>query len=634
MNSYLEILKHYWGYDSFRPLQLDIIESIGSGKDTLGLMPTGGGKSLTFQVPAMTMEGVCLVVTPLIALMKDQVQELKRRGIGAAMIYSGMQRHEILQTLENCEFGAYKFLYLSPERLGTELFKKRVVWLKIAMIAIDEAHCISQWGYDFRPSYLKIAEIRELLPNVPVLALTATATPEVTEDIQNHLGFPKHNLFRKSFYRENLAYVVRETDDKDGQLLRILSRVPGSAVVYVRNRLKCQEINDLLRQNKIGSNYYHAGLPDKVKNERQEAWKRGDCRVIVATNAFGMGIDKPDVRVVVHMDIPDNIEAYFQEAGRAGRDGNHAYAIMLYNNSDLSKLKKRISDNFPEKELIRKVYQSLAEHYTIGLGDGQGSVHPFEIDEFCVNWHMPVLQTFSALKIMEISEILELTEAHESPSKLRFIVEREELYALKGVNRFQEQLIEHLLRNYTGIMTDMVHINEDRAAEQLRCERQQVYNALIALQANHIVKYIPFKKVPLIIYKTPRQLSEKLYITRASYEERLERFKMRIAAISDYAQENQICRSRQLLHYFGEDKSDDCGICDVCLSKRKNPTTRKEQRSLRDIIIALIEEAPRNIRDITEVVSFPSNEISETVRLLLDNGIIYYNDQEMLDKKR
>ena len=427
---YRSILRQYWGYNDFRSLQLDIIMSVGRGKDTLGLMPTGGGKSLTFQVPALAQEGVCLVVTPLIALMKDQVEQLKRLNIGAAAIYTGIRHNQILQILENCEYGAYKFLYVSPERLNSELFLKRLPFLNISMIAVDEAHCISQWGYDFRPSYLKIADLRTLLPDVPVLALTATATSEVVDDIQERLAFKENNAFRKSYYRDNLVYVVRETENKMGQLLQILNNVPGSSVVYVRSRLKTQEINDLLKQNGISSTYYHAGLTNEVKDSRQLAWKKGECRVMVATNAFGMGIDKPDVRSVVHMDLPDTIEAYFQEAGRGGRDGKRSYAVLLYNNSDSAKLKKRISDNFPTKEMIKEVYQSLADFYVVGEGSGQGCVFPFEINKFSVLYHYPILQTFSAIKILELSGLLELTEVQEYPSKLQIIAQRAELYRI------------------------------------------------------------------------------------------------------------------------------------------------------------------------------------------------------------
>ncbi|MDI9537234.1 MAG: ATP-dependent DNA helicase RecQ, partial [Bacteroidota bacterium] len=407
---YHDILKTYWGYDDFRPLQLDIITSVGEGRDTLGLMPTGGGKSITFQVPAMAMEGICIVVTPLIALMKDQVENLQKRGIRALSIYSGMQQHEIVTALDNCELGDYKFLYVSPERLGTELFLKRIQFLNVCMIVVDEAHCISQWGYDFRPAYLKIADLRKHIPDAPILALTATATPEVATDIQEQLLFKEKNLFKKSFERKNLVYVVRETEDKPSQLLTILRNVPGTAVVYVRSRKKTKEFSDFLNSNGISADYFHAGLENDDKDKKQAAWKEGSCRVIVATNAFGMGIDKANVRSVVHMDVPDSLEAYYQEAGRAGRDEKRAYAVLLYNNTDKTKLKKRIIDTFPEIERIKEVYQALGNFFQLGVQSGLNLVFPFNLQEFCLTFHFPIAPTYNALKILELAGYIELTE--------------------------------------------------------------------------------------------------------------------------------------------------------------------------------------------------------------------------------
>ena len=380
---YQAILKQYWGYDSFRGIQEDIIRSIGEGRDTLGLMPTGGGKSVTFQVPALAQEGMCLVITPLIALMKDQVQNLKRRGIKALAVYSGMSRQDIIATLENAIFGNYKFLYISPERLDTDIFRIKLAKMKISLITVDESHCISQWGYDFRPAYLKIAEVRRLLPGVPVLALTATATPEVVKDIQQRLEFREENVFRMSFERTNLAYVVRRTENKAAELLHILQRMPGSAILYVRNRRRTKEVTEWLQQQGITADFYHAGLDDAVKDIRQQRWQKGESRVMVATNAFGMGIDKPDVRLVIHLDLPDSIEAYFQEAGRAGRDGQKAYAIILHSKADSTTLRKRIPDNFPEKDYIRDVYEHLQYYYEMAMGDGRGCVREFDIEDFC-----------------------------------------------------------------------------------------------------------------------------------------------------------------------------------------------------------------------------------------------------------
>ena len=450
---YLAILKQYWGYDSFRGIQEDIIRSIGEGHDTLGLMPTGGGKSITFQVPALAMDGLCLVVTPLIALMKDQVQHLRQRGIKALAIYAGMNREEIVTTLENCIFGNYKFLYISPERLDTELFRTKLRRMKVSMITVDESHCISQWGYDFRPAYLKIAEIRDLLPGVPVLALTATATPEVVKDIQTQLHFSKGNVFRMSFERQNLAYVVRRTENKADELLHILNRQPGSAIVYVRNRRRTKEIASLLQEAGIQADFYHAGLDDATRDIRQQRWQRGESRVIVATNAFGMGIDKPDVRLVIHMDLPDSIEAYFQEAGRAGRDGEKAYAVILYAKSDRTTLLKRIPDNFPQKDYIKDVYEHLQYYYQMAMGDGQGCVKEFDIEDFCRKFKYFPVPVDSALRILTRAGYLEYTDEQDNASRLLFTLRRDELYKLKEMGDELDLLIQTVLRSYTGPLT-------------------------------------------------------------------------------------------------------------------------------------------------------------------------------------
>ena len=451
---YQAILKQYWGYDSFRGIQEDIIRSIGEGRDTLGLMPTGGGKSVTFQVPALAQEGMCLVITPLIALMKDQVQNLKRRGIKALAVYSGMSRQDIITTLENAIFGNYKFLYISPERLDTEIFRIKLSRMKISLITVDESHCISQWGYDFRPAYLKIAEVRRLLPGVPVLALTATATPEVVKDIQQRLEFREENVFRMSFERTNLAYVVRQTENKASELLHILQRMEGSAILYVRNRRRTKEVTEWLQQQGITADFYHAGLDDAVKDIRQQRWQKGESRVMVATNAFGMGIDKPDVRLVIHLDLPDSIEAYFQEAGRAGRDGQKAYAIILYAQSDSTTLRKRIPDNFPEKDYIRDVYEHLQYYYEMAMGDGLGCVREFDIEDFCRKFKYFPVPVDSALKILTQAGYLEYTDEQDNASRLLFSVGREELYRLRELGEDMDRLIQAALRSYTGLFTD------------------------------------------------------------------------------------------------------------------------------------------------------------------------------------
>lgn len=630
MSVYHDILKTYWGYDDFRPLQLDIIESVGSGRDTLGLMPTGGGKSITFQVPALAMEGVCIVVTPLIALMKDQVENLRARGVKATAIYSGMSQAEIMTAFENCELGDYKFLYVSPERLGTDLFKKRIKFLKVSMIAVDESHCISQWGYDFRPSYLKIADIRSELPGVPVLALTATATPEVVDDIQVRLHFPAKNVFRKSFERKNLTYVVRNVEDKLEQLLRILQRVPGTSVVYVRSRKRTKEISDYLLQQGISSDYYHAGLSDDEKDRKQQAWKSGACRVIVSTNAFGMGIDKPDVRTVIHIDLPDTLEAYFQEAGRAGRDEKRAYAVLLYNKTDETKLKKRIADEFPEKEFIAKVYQTLADYYKIGIGSGFEAVFPINPQQFCIDCHLPLNPTYNALKMLQLAGYIELTEELDNPSKLMFTVLRDQLYNFRMHNAAADQLIEVLLRSYTGIFADMVHINEEVIGQRLGWTRQKVYDQLCFLAQNGIVKYVPFKKTPLLIYTQPRVDSARIVLPKQVYEERRERYVRRIKAVLRYANETQLCRSQLLLDYFGETGSHRCGQCDTCIAQRANELNAQRFAELERHITAELEANPQSIQALVQKIDGAENDVVHAVRHLLDQQKLEQNAQMKL----
>ena len=562
------ILKQYWGYDRFRGIQEDIIDSISKNKDTLGLMPTGGGKSITFQVPALAKEGMCLVITPLIALMKDQVQNLKKRGIKALAIYSGMSRQDIIITLENCIFGNYKFLYISPERLDTEIFRTKLRKMHISMITVDESHCISQWGYDFRPAYLKIAEIRELLPDVPVLALTATATPEVEKDIQARLHFRHKNVFRMSFERNNLAYIVRKTENKTAELLHILRSMPGSAIVYVRNRRRTKEITELLNNEHITADFYHAGLDDATKDIRQHRWQSGESRVMVATNAFGMGIDKPDVRIVIHMDLPDSIEAYFQEAGRAGRDGQKAYAVILYAKSDKTTLHKRIPDTFPEKEYIRDVYEHLQYYYQMAMGDGLDCVREFNIEDFCRKFKYFPVPVDSALRILTQAGYLEYTAEQDSTSRILFTIRRDELYRLREMGEDMDRLIQAVLRSYTGVFTDYTYINEDSLAIRTGLTRRQIYEMLVHLAKLRIVSYIPHKKTPYIIYTRERVEAQRIHISPEVYEHRKARYETRINAMLDYVTNDTVCRSRMLLDYFGERNEHNCGQCDTCISLR------------------------------------------------------------------
>lgn len=623
MQGYPEILKQYWGYDAFRGIQEDIIHSIGEGRDTLGLMPTGGGKSITFQVPALAKEGLCLVITPLIALMKDQVQNLKKRGIKALAIYSGMSRQEIIVTLENCIFGHFKFLYVSPERLDTEIFRTKLQKMTISMITVDESHCISQWGYDFRPAYLKIAEIRKLLPGVPVLALTATATPEVVKDIQARLLFRRENVFRMSFERKNLAYIVRKTENKTGELLHILRRMAGSTIIYVRNRRRTKEITELLHNEGITADFYHAGLDDATKDIRQQRWQTGESRVMVATNAFGMGIDKPDVRLVIHMDLPDSIEAYFQEAGRAGRDGQKAYAVILYAPSDKTTLHKRIPDSFPDKEYIKEVYEHLQYYYQMAMGDGQGCVREFNIEDFCRKFKYFPVPVDSALKILAQAGYLEYTDEQDNASRLLFTVRRDELYKLRGLGEDTDKLIQAILRSYTGVFTDHAFINEDSLATRTGLTRRQVYELLIHLGRLYIVSYIPWKKTPYIIYTRERVETRHLQIPPAVYEDRKGRYEKRISAMLDYADNGTVCRSRILLRYFGEKNEHNCGQCDTCIRLRN--TKGSDHLSAKEIsgrILQLLSGQEMTPADLSRQLPVDKDALVDVLHRLLDEGNI------------
>ena len=580
MKNYREVLRQYWGYDDFRGIQRDIIESIGSGHDTLGLMPTGGGKSITFQVPAMAMEGVCIVITPLIALMKDQVQHLRRLGIRAEAIYSGMQHDEILRILENCIFGGVKLLYVSPERLSSPLFQTKLSHMPVSFITVDEAHCISQWGYDFRPSYLEIARIRQLHPSVPVLALTATATPAVVDDIQERLQFSEKRVFRMSFERNNLAYLVSNTPDKLNELIHLMDLYPGSAIVYVRSRLRAREIAEHLTDAGLSATFYHAGLDHAQKDKRQQDWQHDRTRIMVATNAFGMGIDKPDVRLVVHYDCPDSLEAYFQEAGRAGRDGKPAQAILLYNGSDNGKLSKRISDTFPEKDYIRQVYEHLAYYFQIATGDGYGVSREFVIEDFCQRFrHFPI-RVHSALQLLDRAGYIEYNEEADNQARVRFLVGRDDLYRLDSVSPDEERVIVALLRCYGGLFADYGFIDESIVAQQAGLTPSACYEVLKSLSQRHLLHFIPRRAIPIIRYRQRREDGEHVQLPRNIYEDRLQQYRQRIDAMLSYAQRADLCRSRQLLAYFGEESTHNCGQCDVCQQNKSEDVSAVSQHIL------------------------------------------------------
>ena len=618
------LLKKYWGYDDFRGIQREIIESIGSGHDTLGLMPTGGGKSITFQVPALAMEGVCVVITPLIALMKDQVHHLRQRGIMAAAVYSGMQHDDIIRILENCILGSTKLLYVSPERLGSGLFQTKLRHMKVSFITVDEAHCISQWGYDFRPSYLQIAEIRRICPDVPVLALTATATPKVVEDICDKLTLSTphtFNIFRMSFERKNLTYLVSYAMDKRTELIQLLNGEKGAAIVYVRSRRHAREVAELLTEAGLSATFYHAGLEHAVKDQRQRDWQHDRVRIMVATNAFGMGIDKPDVRIVAHYDCPDSIEAYFQAAGRAGRDGQPSRAILLYNAADEPKLRKRISDTFPEKEYIRKVYDHLAYYYQIATGDGYGVSREFNIDDFCRKFNHFPIRVHAALQILQRAGYIEYTEEQDNQARVRFLVTRDDLYRLRGDSPNEERVIVALLRSYGGLFADYGFIDESMIANQCGMKSHEVYQTLKGLSEKHILHFIPRKQVPYIRYMQRREDSEHVQLSKEVYEERLTQYKERIEAMLRYAKDNSRCRSRQLLEYFGEKDTKDCGQCDVCHHTSKTDIQQAKQQ-----ILTLLSDRQRH--HVTELLrlQLPKEELDKALTYLLQEEYIMQKD--------
>ena len=610
--TYREILKQYWGYDDFRGVQREIIESIGAGRDTLGLMPTGGGKSITFQVPTLAKEGLCIVVTPLIALMKDQVANLRCRGIKAAAIYSGMKSADIVTALENCIFGDYKFLYISPERIESELFLKKIRRVNVALITIDEAHCISQWGHDFRPAYRRIIQLREIFPGIPVLALTATATAAVVKDIQQQLGFPKENCYSMSFGRKNLVYVVRRTENKIQELLHILSRVQGSAIVYTQNRKKTKEVCALLLSHGVTAEYYHAGLNPEDKDAKEDAWRNGRARVMVSTNAFGMGIDKSDVRLVVHMDLPSSIEAYFQEAGRAGRDGNTAYAVALFSRADRQTVARRLADNYPPQQFIRDIYDEICYYYSMALGDGLNCTYEFSLGDFCKEYHRPALQTDSALRILARMGYIEYVEEKEYSSRVRFVVGKDAFFRFKGLPADYEVLINALLRNYSGLFSDTVFIDERYLSRITKLTRHRMYEIFVSLSNMGLVQYAPSRKCPVITFSRHRVFGSELRFSPEVYDERKAIFADRLKSVIDYASAEDKCRSVALLEYFGEKGSGECGRCDVCAAGNAYEKSAPPQKG-RDALMQLLADG--DVHSIQEL-SLPGVTDAELKALL------------------
>ena len=633
LSDFQQILTKYWGYAAFRPLQEEIIESVASGKDTLGLMPTGGGKSVTYQVYSLSKPGICLVITPLIALMKDQVENLKERGIKALAIYSGMTMPEIKIALDNAAWGNYKFLYLSPERISTERFKERINQLDVNLIAVDEAHCISQWGYDFRPSYLKIAELRDLLPDVPVLAVTATATTTVIDDIQEQLKFKKKNVLRTSYYRSNLIYLVRNEEDKVNYLVKAVQKAKGTGIVYVRSRKQTREISDLFRTNRISADYYHAGLSSKTRSERQENWKSGKCRVIVSTNAFGMGIDKADVRFVIHLETPDSVEAYFQEAGRGGRDGKKAYSVLLFNNSDKLKLQRNVAKSFPEPDVIKRIYEAICNFYQVAVGFGKDQVFEFSMAVFASRFSLQITEVYNSLKILQREGYLELTDELDNPSKVYFKVDRDDLYKFQVANADFDGFIKLLLRSYTGLFTDYVQIDEKLLAKRANVSPDLVYQFLSRLRIQKIIDYIPQKKTPFVIFSKERIDMERIKISKENYQDRKRDYLNRIEAMIHYASSGHKCRSQLLLQYFGETESVRCGKCDVCLHRNELNISTYEF----DIISAQVEkvlEQPCFYEELLQQVEGNPDNVVKIVRWLLENEKISYRVDNQMEWRK
>ena len=630
MNRFQEILKENWGYSTFRPLQQEIINSIADGKDTLGLMPTGGGKSITFQVYSLSQEGICLVITPLIALMRDQVDNLNRRGIKALAIYSGMTRNEIDIAYDNALYGNYKFLYLSPERITTDRFRERVGRMNVNLITVDEAHCISQWGYDFRPSYLKISELREMLPGVPVLALTATATKDVVKDIQQQLLFSAENVLRQSFERKNLVYLVRAKEDKIQYFLKTLQKTKGSGIVYVRSRKRTRELAWELQQNNISADFYHAGLDPKLRTKKQESWKKGEIRVIVATNAFGMGIDKPDVRFVVHMDVPDSLEAYYQEAGRAGRDGKKAAAVLLFNQSDQIRLKKSVGENFPDVEYVRRVYHALGNYFQLAEGFGRNQILDFSIGDFARSYNLQIIRVFNSLKILQREGYIELTDEIDSPAKVHFMMNRDELYKFQVKNARFDAFIKLLLRSYTGLFSEYIGIDEELLAKRASIPVESVWKFLNTLNSHKVVHYIPGKKTPYILFTKERLDAKRIFLSKENYNDRKTKYIKQIDSVLTYASSSTRCRSQLLMEYFGEENGPLCRTCDVCQTFHNKESGNERRNQIVKQIKNELQKQPLFFQELVDNIEEKEEVVIKVIRWLSDHQQLKYRDDNKL----